>query len=291
MPSSRSTRARAASSTQDGKPVALQIQAGEKVYQDFALDASDVGGHSSRPTKNNPIVRLAGRHRQARRPRLSRRAQRGDTGLLRGAVEARRARESPPTCTPCCRTRADEAGGGAAVGRQPGLERHAAHHLRRHRDRRRPRAERACRSTRTRTSTAGSCRACRLPTVQAEIVRVLADDKIAVAPTGDTGMQSPPPPLDARIMGPVRTVAERIWPGVAIVPTMSTGATDGRFLNAHGTPTYGLSGMFHDAEGPARARSERAHPRRVADERPALPLRGRQAVREPALDAGAERIG
>ncbi len=42
------------------KPVALQIQTGEKVYQDFALDASDVGGHSSRPTKNNPIVRLSG---------------------------------------------------------------------------------------------------------------------------------------------------------------------------------------------------------------------------------------
>ena len=50
----------------DGKPVALQIQAGEKVYQDFTLDASDVGGHSSRPTKNNPIVRLS-RARQARR--------------------------------------------------------------------------------------------------------------------------------------------------------------------------------------------------------------------------------
>jgi hypothetical protein len=43
----------------NGKPVALQIQAGEKVYQDFSLDASDVGGHSSRPTKNNPIVRLS----------------------------------------------------------------------------------------------------------------------------------------------------------------------------------------------------------------------------------------
>src|SRR5579862_5940786 len=41
------------------KPVALQIQAGEKVYQDFSLDATDVGGHSSRPTKNNPIVRLS----------------------------------------------------------------------------------------------------------------------------------------------------------------------------------------------------------------------------------------
>ena len=42
-----------------GKPVALQIQAGEKVYQDFKLEASDVGGHSSRPTKNNPIAHLS----------------------------------------------------------------------------------------------------------------------------------------------------------------------------------------------------------------------------------------
>ena len=53
------------------KPVALQIQAGEKVYQDFALDASDVGGHSSRPTKNNPSCGYR-RDRQARRLRLSR---------------------------------------------------------------------------------------------------------------------------------------------------------------------------------------------------------------------------
>src|SRR6202522_3702134 len=41
------------------KPVALQIQAGEKGYQDVALEASDVGGHSSRPTHDNPIVRVS----------------------------------------------------------------------------------------------------------------------------------------------------------------------------------------------------------------------------------------
>ena len=88
------------------------------------------------------------------------------------------------------------------------------------------------------------------PERRAEIVKVLGDDKIAVAPAGDPGMQSPPSALSARIMGPVRAIAAEIWPGVSIVPTMATGATDGRFLNAHGTPTYGLSGMFHDAEGP-----------------------------------------
>jgi acetylornithine deacetylase/succinyl-diaminopimelate desuccinylase-like protein len=85
--------------------------------------------------------------------------------------------------------------------------------------------------------------------VQKEIVSVLEDDKISVAPTGAPGMQSPPPPLTEHIMGPVRKVAGEVWPGVAIIPTMSTGATDGSYLNAAGVPTYGLSGMFHDAEG------------------------------------------
>jgi acetylornithine deacetylase/succinyl-diaminopimelate desuccinylase-like protein len=85
--------------------------------------------------------------------------------------------------------------------------------------------------------------------VQSEIAAVLGDAKISVAPTGDPGIQSPPPPLTEHIMGPVRKVAGEVWPGVAIVPTMSTGATDGSYLNAAGVPTYGLSGMFHDAEG------------------------------------------
>ena len=69
-------------------------------------------------------------------------------------------------------------------------------------------------------------------------------------------------------MGPVRKVAESIWPGVAIVPTMATGATDGRFLNATGVPTYGLSGMFHDAEGPrAHGLNERIRVKSLMDGR------------------------
>ena len=35
----------------NGKPVALNIQAGEKVYQDFTLESSNVGGHSARPVR------------------------------------------------------------------------------------------------------------------------------------------------------------------------------------------------------------------------------------------------
>ena len=45
-------------------------------------------------------------------------------------------------------------------------------------------------------------------------------------------------------MAPVERAAARLWPGVPIVPVMTPGATDGRFLNNAGIPTYGMSGMF-----------------------------------------------
>ncbi len=35
-----------------------------------------------------------------------------------------------------------------------------------------------------------------------------------------------------------------MWPNVPLLPTMSVGATDGRYLNQGGIPTYGLSGRF-----------------------------------------------
>ena len=52
------------------------------------------------------------------------------------------------------------------------------------------------------------------------------------------------PPLTPEIMGPVKAQAAKLWPGVAVAPLMSAGATDGRFLMNAGIPTYGMSGMF-----------------------------------------------
>src|SRR3546814_11998846 len=96
----------------------------------------------------------------------------------------------------------------------------------------------------------GSCRSEGTPaSVQARLVEVLADPAITLAPAGELGTSSTPPQLTAAILDPIRAVAADIWPGVAIVPTMTTGATDGRYLNTPGIPTYGVSGMFHHAEG------------------------------------------
>jgi acetylornithine deacetylase/succinyl-diaminopimelate desuccinylase-like protein len=42
----------------EGKPMVLQVQAGEKIHQVFTLEVTNPGGHSSRPTPDNAIYRL-----------------------------------------------------------------------------------------------------------------------------------------------------------------------------------------------------------------------------------------
>jgi acetylornithine deacetylase/succinyl-diaminopimelate desuccinylase-like protein len=232
---------------QNEKPVALQIQAGEKVYQDFALEASDVGGHSSRPTKDNPIVRLSaglaklGAHNFAIALNPATRGYfLAQTKLVSPEIAAdmRAVLANPPDEAAAERLWAVNPGWNGSLRTTCVVTQisggHAPNALPQH-----VRANVNCRIL----------PGVPIADVQKEIAGVLGDDKISVAPTGELGMQSPPPPLSEHIMGPVRKVAESIWPGVAIVPTMATGATDGRFLNATGVPTYGLSGMFHDAEG------------------------------------------
>jgi acetylornithine deacetylase/succinyl-diaminopimelate desuccinylase-like protein len=230
-----------------GRPRALQVQAGEKVYQDFGLSISDDGGHSSRPKKTNAIARMGAalaRVGDYRFPIAPNAATRGyfeaQAKLVPPAVAAdmRAALRDPPDAeavsrlwdinpswngmlrTTCIPTMIN---GGHALNAQP---QHVEANV--------------------------NCRI--LPNVpiadvQRTLVEVVADKAITVAPKGEVGSTSAVPPLGPSILGPVRAVADTLWPGVAIVPTMTTGATDGRFLNAAGIPTYGISGMFADAEG------------------------------------------
>jgi acetylornithine deacetylase/succinyl-diaminopimelate desuccinylase-like protein len=88
-----------------------------------------------------------------------------------------------------------------------------------------------------------------IDSIREALERILADDGIKVSLVGEPGVMAPAPPMTPQIMDPVREVAATIWPGVPVIPTLSTGGTDGRFLNAGGIPTYGMSGMFSDAQG------------------------------------------
>ena len=59
---------------------------------------------------------------------------------------------------------------------------------------------------------------------------------------------SPPSPLTDEVLGPIQRITEQMWPGVPVLPIMSTGATDGLYLRREGIPTYGVSGLFGDMD-------------------------------------------
>jgi len=225
----------------DGKKVFLGIQAGEKVYQDFTLRITNPGGHSSRPVKDNAIVRLsAGLTRigaydfpialnEATRNHFARMAdiEGGETGAAMKAMAAN------PSDAEAAALLARSAGRNSMMRTTCVPTQVQAGH--------------APNALPQRAEANVNCRILpgeKVEDVRQALVQVINDPGISVQPVGKLSPVSPPPPLNARILGPATKVAAAMWPGVPIVPAMSTGATDGRFLLAAGTPTYGLSGMF-----------------------------------------------
>jgi len=229
-----------------GNYVSVGIQAGEKVYQDYTLEVTNKGGHSSVPVRDNAIYHLAGA--------LSRLASFDFPVKLNDAVRGNFERmavieggESGAAMAAVVKNPADAAAI-AAVARDPARNSmmrttcvatmveagHAPNALPQ-----RARANVNCRILPGESITG----------VADTLKSVFADDAVKITLVGEPSPVSPPPVLDKRIMGPVEKVSAKLWPKVPVVPVMATGATDGRFLNAVGVPTYGLSGLFSEASG------------------------------------------
>lgn len=225
----------------DGERIYNGIQAGEKVYQDFKLEITNPGGHSSRPVKDNAIYRLAaalGRISAHEFPiefndttrsyftRLSgmQSGQLADDMLAIASDPAseealERIKQNPSfnsiLHTTCVATMVEA---GHALNALP-----------------------------QRASANVNCRI--FPGhPQLEILHVLeeviADEDIAVTFRSPPESTSPPPPLTAEILGPIEQLTQEMWLGVPVLPSMIAGGTDGRFLTPAGIPTYGVSGIF-----------------------------------------------
>jgi acetylornithine deacetylase/succinyl-diaminopimelate desuccinylase-like protein len=70
--------------------------------------------------------------------------------------------------------------------------------------------------------------------------RVIGDPAVETTPVGDFGY-GPYSPVDAELGRALHKVAEELWPGVPVVSTMGTGATDSRHLRAIGIQAYGVA--------------------------------------------------
>ena len=84
---------------------------------------------------------------------------------------------------------------------------------------------------------------------RAALTAAIDDPRLTITPVPPVRPVALPPPLDPKIIGPAEKLVAKYFPGVPLVPTMSTGATDGIYLEAIGIPVYGVPGAWGDPDG------------------------------------------
>jgi acetylornithine deacetylase/succinyl-diaminopimelate desuccinylase-like protein len=229
-----------------GKPISLGMQAGEKVYQDFRIEATNPGGHSSRPRPDNAIYELA--EALARIGRYEFPVQFSET--TRAYFEARAAMDGSfaGAAMRALLANPEDKSANNIVSKDPTL-----HSMLRT----------TCVATtldgghanNALPQRAGANINCRMfpgdpvENVRAQLVKAAANPALTIVPSGELSPTPPPPPLSPLVYGTAKALAEKHFPGVPMLPTMAIGATDGRFLNAYGIPTYGVPGRFMDPDG------------------------------------------
>ena len=237
-----------------GKPVMHGVQVSEKVPKNFTFEALNPGGHSSVPEKANAIYDLSSaldrlsRHRFPTRLNYVARMtaaklveiEKGEMSEALAAVAAGKPTEAQVDLmstvsrynaqlrTTCVATRLE---GGHANNALPQMARAVV-----------------------------NCRLLpgeKVEFVEEELKRV-AGDRVQVKQTTSTFNTSEPMDAESPVMKTIARVSETLWPGTPVVPTMSTGATDGSRLRNAEIPTYGVSGIFYEFGEPrAHGRDER----------------------------------
>jgi acetylornithine deacetylase/succinyl-diaminopimelate desuccinylase-like protein len=244
----------------DGKKLSHDIQLAEKKFLNFKLTSTNPGGHSSRPVKDNAITHLAAalvkvgafdfpvHLNDVTRAYFSQSAAlvEPEMGAAMKALVA-----NPLDATAAATVSADPSynsqlrttcvatmlAGGHATNALP------------------------------QSATANvNCRI--LPDedpadVQRMLAKVVDDPKVSVEPVGKaTNTKLIPLPPDLR--NHIERVTAEIWPGLPVIPTMGTGATDGLRLRNAGIPTFGIAGQFY-GESNAHGMNERIPQRAFYD--------------------------
>jgi acetylornithine deacetylase/succinyl-diaminopimelate desuccinylase-like protein len=226
------------------KPIFHTVQAAEKVPIHYTLTVLNPGGHSSVPRPDNAIYALAdalGRISRAPFPIALNPvtkeffAQTAKVEPDTGFARAMRAITANPA----------DAGAAATLARDPRYN---------------SMMRTTCVATRIagghannalpQTATANvNCRI--VPTsnandVLAALRRIVNDTSVHIEWTGNLNERfgATPLPVEPKLLAATTELTKQMFGDIPVIPTMSTGATDGRFLRAAGIPTYGVSGIF-----------------------------------------------
>ncbi len=232
----------------DGKGHLLvqTIQVGEKVYQDYKLTATNPGGHSSAPPPDNAIYDIA--RALDKISALEFPAEFSDT--TRAFFSKSGALRSDDTGKAMVALTKDlnDAQAMALVNKDKSLHSmlrttcvatmieggHALNALPQ-----RAEANVNCRIFPGHTPAE----------IKDQLAAAIGNPNITIAYGREDKPLAKPPALDPKLVGPMETLAAKYFPGVPVIPTMSTGATDGVYTGGAGIPTYGVPSIWGDPDG------------------------------------------
>jgi acetylornithine deacetylase/succinyl-diaminopimelate desuccinylase-like protein len=230
----------------EGHRVLLEIQAGEKTAQNFRLEVTNAGGHSSRPVKDNAIYHLAAALLRIQNYEFPAQFTDGSRAYFTGMAAVQAARGNSQVAD-AMRALVKDPNDAAAIELVSSKDPSWNATLRTTCVATMLDAGHATNALPQRARANINCRI--FPGVNAETVRakleeLVADPAVKVTTLETRGPSSPPPPLTREILGPVEKISAEMFPGVPVVPILQPGATDGEFLNAAGIPTYGIEPVF-----------------------------------------------
>ena len=228
----------------DGRRQLLAVQVGEKAAQNYTMLATNPGGHSSVPRPDNAIYELADAVKAVQAHEFPVRF----TDTTRAFFTGTAAAMPVPMADAIRRLLANPQDGAAdaLVSRDPTLHStlrttcvttllsagHAENAL----------PQRASANVNCRIFPGDTVAA-----VRAELQR-LAGARVTVTANQPERPVAIPPTLDPKVIGPMTTLAAKHFPGVPLLPIMSTGATDAVFVGSTGIPVYGAPGIFVDRD-------------------------------------------
>jgi len=227
-----------------GKRDLMAVQVGEKAAQNYTFTTTNPGGHSSQPTPANAIYELADAIEAVRQYEFPIRFT-DTTRAFFTAVAA-----APTTPAPMAdairRLLADPAD--AEADRIVSMDKAMHSTLRTTCVATLLNAGHAENALPQKATANINCRIFPGETVEGTLARLkeLAGPAVTVTANQPSPPIGIPPRLDPRIIDPMKTVAAKYFPGVPMLPSMSTGATDGIYLQAIDIPVYGVPGIFLD---------------------------------------------
>jgi len=248
----------------EGRYAACTLQAAEKAYATFSLEARSPGGHSSLPGPGNAIYRLA--------LALTRVASHQFPAALNEVTRSFFARMGPVEGGSIGRDM-------SAVAAGPVPDPESVRRLSRL-----PYYNALLRTTCVATGIDGghaenalpqkaaalvNCRllpGTEVSEVQRAVTQVVADPAVSITIVDRTEATAPSPP-GGEAVNAVEEAAGEMWPGVPVIPVMGTGTTDARFLRRAGIAAYGV-GPFRDiGDNRAHGRDERIGVKQFYEER------------------------